>query len=99
MKRLAPLLVLLLISAQVDDFYPATTISGSVPVAEDDNEYLPGRRPVLEEQVISGLGPMLVGLKPKTPSFSVVRRGAPSDWKLTTPFTPLPLHFFTSLQI
>jgi hypothetical protein len=99
MKRLAYLLLLLVISAQVDEAWVVAPVSPSVPLADDDDEYLPAQRRVGGEQYASGQGPTNIGLKPQAAESSVVRRGVPSEWDLTTPFTPPPLYLFMSLQI
>jgi hypothetical protein len=42
---------------------------------------------------------VFAGLKPQTADFSIVQRGVPFAWNLTTPFTASPLYVFMSLQI
>ena len=98
MNRLAYLLILLLISALVDDFWAAAPVLPSAPLADDD-EYLPPQQQPQRERSASCQKPAFVGLQPQTTDFSLVRRGLPSEWNLTTPFTPPPLYVFTSLQI
>ena len=99
MNRLAYLLILLLISAQVDDAWAVALDSSSAPLADDDNEYLPSQQRPPEEECSPCQKPVFLGLKPQTADFSLVRRGLPSEWTLTTPFTPPPLCVFMSLQI
>ena len=99
MNRLAYLLILLLISALVDDFWAAAPVLPSAPLADDDDEYLPPQRRPQEGECPPHQKPAFVGLQPQTTDFSLVRRGLPSEWNLTTPFTPPPLYVFTSLQI
>jgi len=99
MKRLAYLLILLLCSGQVDDAWAVALDFPSAPLADDNAEYLPAKRRVQDEWSSSCQGPEFVGLESQTADFSVVRRGVPSEWDLTAPFTPPPLHSFMSLQI
>jgi hypothetical protein len=99
MNRHAYLLVLLVIWAQVDDFWAAPLVSPSAPVAvDDDDEYLPSQRRLYEE-CSPRQEPVFAGLKPHTADFPLVRRGVSSEWDLTAPFTPPPLYAFLSLQI
>jgi hypothetical protein len=97
MKRLAYLLILLLLSAQVDDAWAVVAVSPSVPLA-DDGDYLPAQRRLRDEQP-PGREPVFVGREPRTAAFPLVRRGTPFEWNLSTPFTPPPLYVFMSLQI
>src|SRR5262249_51124323 len=98
MNRLTYFLVLLLILAQVDDYWAAAPVLPSVPLADDD-EYLPAqKRPQNEERSLHQK-PVFVGLKTRTAEISLARRGVPSKWNLTTPFTFPPLYVFMSLQI
>ena len=99
MNRLAYLLILLLISALVDDFWAAAPVLPSAPLADDDDEYLPSQRRPREDECPAHQKPAFVGLQPRTAAFPLVRRGVPSERNLTTPFTPPPLDVLTSLQI
>ena len=99
MNRLAYLLIFLLTSAQVDDYWTVATNSLSAPLTDDDDEYLPSQRQVRVKQSSSRQGPVFVGLNSQTADGNVAPRGVPSGWNLTTPFTPPPLYVFTSLQI
>ena len=99
MNRLAYLLILLLISALVDDFWAAAPVLPSAPLAEDDDEYLPSQRRPQEGECPPHQKPAFVGLQPRTAAFPLVRRGVPSERNLTTPFTSPPLDVLTSLQI
>ena len=99
MNRLVYLLILVLISAQVDDTWAVATYLPSTSPAEDYDEFLPARRQVRDEQLSTGQGPLFAGLTFQTADFSIVRRGIPSEWNLITPFTPPPLYVFMSLQI
>jgi hypothetical protein len=98
MNRHAYLLVLLLVWAQVDDCCAAAAVLPSALLAEDD-EYLPPQRRPQQEERSAHDKPLLLGLKPQTADFSVVRGGVPSGWNLIAPFTPAPIHVFMSLQI
>jgi hypothetical protein len=100
MNRLVYLLILLLMSAQVDDWWAVTPDSPSAPLAADDNdEYLPSQLRTQGDQSSSLQKPVFDGLKPQTADFSLVRRGVPSGWNLSSPFAPPPLYVFMSLQI
>jgi hypothetical protein len=98
MKPLAYLLLLLVISAQVDDYWAAAPILPSTPPADDD-EYLPSQ-PRPQEQACSACRtPEFVGLKPQPADFPFLETGVPSQWNLITPFAPPPLYVFMSLVI
>jgi hypothetical protein len=98
MKRLAYLLMPLLLSAQVDDLWAAALHVPPASLADDDN-YLPPRPRPQGERTSAHQPPVFVGLKPQTPDFPLLRRGVRPAWNLTTPFTPPPLSVFMSLQI
>jgi hypothetical protein len=98
MNRLAYFLLLLLILAQVDDYWAAAPVLPSVPLADDD-EYLPAQKRAQNEERSRHQKPMFVGLKPRTADLPLARRGVSSKWNLTTPITPPPLYVFMSLQI
>jgi hypothetical protein len=97
MKQFAYLLILLLLAAQADDLWAVAPVLPSAPLADDD-EYLPPQRRPQEEPVVHKES-AAVGLRHQTAGFPLVRRGLPSEWNLTTPFTPPPLYVFMSLQI
>src|SRR5262249_20157980 len=99
MKHFSYLLILLLISAQVDDAWVVVPASPSAPLADDDAEYLTVPRLVREERASRGREPIFVSLKRQTPDFPLFRGGVPSAWNPTTPFAPPPLCVFMSLQI
>jgi hypothetical protein len=91
-------LILLLIWAQVDDFWVAALVLPSAPLADDD-EYLSSQQRPQVEVCSSHQKPVFLGLKPQTADLPLVRRGVPSEWNLTTAFLPPPLYVFMSLQI
>jgi hypothetical protein len=99
MNRLVYLLILLVISALVDDFWAAAPALPSAPLADDDDEYLPSQRRPQEDECPPHHQPVFVGLQPRTADFPLARRRVPSERNLTTPFTPSPLYVLTSLQI
>lgn len=99
MKSLSYLFVLLLISAQIDDFWAASPVLASAPMADDDDEYLPSQRRPQEEESSSRQKPAFVGLAPRTIGVSVVQRGVPSEWNPTMPLTPALLYLSMFLQI
>jgi hypothetical protein len=98
MSRLAYLLLLLLISAQVDNYWAAAPLVPSAPQADDD-EYLPSPQRPQEEECSPHQKPVFAGLKPQTVNLPLVRRGVTSERNVTPPFTPPPLYVFMSLQL
>jgi hypothetical protein len=99
MNRLAYLLVLLLISAQVDDAWAVAPALPSAPLSDESDQYLPAQRQLQGAASAARQPPAFSGLKPRTADFTSVRSGVPSEWNLTTPFGPLPLYVLMSLQI
>src|SRR5262245_21963715 len=99
MKRLVYFLILLLISAQVDDAWVVAAHVPFAPLVEDGDEYLPAQRPPREELSSSSQGARFVRLTVAAVNFSVVRRNLPPSWNLATPFTTPPLYALMSLQI
>jgi hypothetical protein len=98
-KRYAYLLIILLLWGQVDDVLAVAPVLPSAPLADDDDDfYLPSQRRIQEEESRPDKKPALVGLEPRTADSSLVPRGVPFGWGLTTPFTP-PLYLLMSLQI
>jgi len=99
MKHLAYILMLLLLSAQVEDAWVAALELPSDSSADDSDEYLPAQRQPRQEQA----GFKVRADKHQTViqaiDFSISRMGVPSEWNLTTPFAPPPLYVFMSLQI
>jgi hypothetical protein len=100
MKRKAYLLVFLTIWAQFDDalLTPASTFQSAPLPADDDDDFLPVKRPAHQDQ-FARRQPLSVGVKPLAANFTFVQRRVPSESKLTAPFTPAPLALFMSLQI
>jgi len=103
MKRFPYLLILILLSAPVDEVWAVAPVLPFAPLAEDNaddnDEYLPTQRPPQGEQSASRDKPVCDGLKPQHADFSFVPRGLPSEWNLTTPFAPPSCYVFMSLQI
>jgi hypothetical protein len=99
MTRLTYLLILLLLSAQVDDAWTVDPALPSASLADDNDEYLPAPRRPRDELSASAQGPMFVGLKPPPTNACSVPAGVRSEWNVTAPFTPPPLYVFMSLQI
>jgi hypothetical protein len=102
MKWLAYFLILLLISAQVDDAWTAAPVLPSAPLADDNDdndEYVPAQRQPWGEQSSSRQKPVFDAVKPRTADFPFGPRSVPSEWNLTTPSAPPPLYVFMSLQI
>jgi hypothetical protein len=100
MKRLASLLILLLLmSAQVDDLWAdAAVLPSSAPPAADNDEYLPAqRRQEKQSAPVPSPAPDAVALHQAV--LSLAPRGVPSERSPTAPFTPPPLYVLMSLQI
>jgi hypothetical protein len=97
MKRLAYLLILLLLSTQVDDLWAAALNVPSASLADDD--YLPPRPRPQGGRTSAHQPPVFVGLKLQTVDLPLLRRGVRPAWNLTTPFAPPALYVFMSLQI
>ncbi len=99
MNRLSYLLILMMISAQVEDAWADAPVLPSAPLADDD-EYLSSQRRREEEEESSAHRKSdFVGLETRTAAILLVRKGVPSERNLKRAFTPPPLHVFMSLQI
>ena len=99
MKRLAWLLILLLVSAPFDGAWAVASDSPSLSVDDDNDEYLPAQRRSRGEQGTFNQKPAPGRFELQTSDHSFVRRDGPSEWNLITPFAPPPLYVFMSLQI
>ena len=99
MKWCAYFLILVTLWDQVDDVLAIAFVLPSVPVADEDDDYLPAQRRSHEEESVVHKGPAFVRLKPRTADVPPVRSSVPFGWSLTTPFTSSPLYAFMSLQI
>jgi hypothetical protein len=99
MKQLAHLLVLLLISAQVDDAWAVAPVLPSAPLSDENDEYLPAQRQLQGAASVSRQTPAFNHLKTRAADFAPVRSRVPSEWNLTTPLAPPSLYVFMSLQI
>ena len=100
MKRLPCLLILLLISAQVDDSWAVAPVLPSASLPDDNEEYLPAQRRLQEQRSSPRQEPVVFdSVRLHHAALSFVPRGVPSERNLTTPFTPPPLYAFMSLQI
>jgi hypothetical protein len=95
------LLVLLTISAQVDDYYyvPDLVSSFGSSPADDNDEYLPVESQKHREHSCSLQRPALAGLKPAT-GVSCISPGqaAPPESMVWVGCTPPPLYMFMSIQ-
>jgi hypothetical protein len=99
MKQLAYILMLLLLSAQVEDAWVAALELPSDSLADDSDEYLPAQRQPRHEQSGFKVQADKYQTLIQAIDFSVIRMGVPPEWNLTKPFTPPPLYVFMSLQI
>ena len=99
MKWLSYLLIVFLVSAQVDDYWAVAPALPSAPLADDNDEYLPAQRHSRGEWSSSLQKPVFLSLLPQTAEFSSVRRGMPSELNRTAPLAPPSLYVFMSLQI
>jgi hypothetical protein len=97
MKRLAYLLMPLLLSTQIDDLWAAALHVPPASLADDD--YLPPQPRPQGERTSAHQPPVFAGLKPQTVDLSLLRRGVRPAGNLTTPFTAPALFVFMSLQI
>jgi hypothetical protein len=98
MKRLLYLLILLLISAQVDNYWTVRPFLSSASVVDEDDEYIPPERQTQVEDSSTRQAPMFLGLKLHGADLSFAPRGLSSECNLPTPF-PLPLYVLMSMQI
>jgi hypothetical protein len=99
MKWLTFLLILLLISAQIDDVWAVVLDLPSAPLDDDNDEYLPAPRQLRGDQSSSRQQPVLGALKPRTADFPLAPGSVPSERNLTTPVAPPILYVFMSMQI
>jgi hypothetical protein len=99
MRRLAFILILLLVSAKVDNAWACAPVVPSAPLTDDDDEYLPSQRRPEEGPSSPRQKPAFLGLKSEATGRPLVRRGVPPGRDLTTPFAPRPLYVLMSLQI
>src|SRR5262249_48942647 len=99
MKRIAYLLILLLLPAQVDNAWTTAPVAFPPPLAEVNDEYLPTQQRSRDDDSVVRQRLALVDVKSHTADFAPVGSGLPSGWTLTTPFTPPPLYVLMSLQL
>jgi hypothetical protein len=97
-KLFAYFLILLITLAQVDDLI-VVPVSPLAPLADDNDEYLPSRRPPLQERSSSQRKSAFAGQQLSSVCFSFVPRHVPSGRGLPATFTPRTLYVFMSLQI
>jgi hypothetical protein len=91
------LLILLTISAQVDDYYVPDLVSPfRASAADEDDEYLPVESQKQREQSCSHQRPAFAGLKPATSDFCIWT--APPESMVWVGCTPPSLHVFMSMQ-
>jgi hypothetical protein len=100
MRWPALILILLLLSAKVDN---AWAVAPDVPTApltdDDDDDYLPSQRRPEEAESSPHHKPVFLGPKSEATGRPSARRGGPPGRGLTTPFAPRPLYVFMSLRI
>jgi len=96
MKRFAYFLILLVFSAQVDDYWFADPLSLS---AVDDDEYLPLQQRPQEEACFPYLKSVFPALKAQTANFALAERDLSSEPSRTSPVAPPSLYVFMSLQV
>jgi len=99
MKQLAYVLILLLITAQFDDYWAVAPVSSFTMLTDDDDEYLPAQRRPQGEDRTSHQKPAFAAVKSEIAEILLTRRDATSDGNSTTPFSAPPLYVFMSLQI
>ena len=98
MKPLAYLLILLLVSAPVDDALAFASASPSAPLTDAGDEYLPAPVRIRGEP---SSRPQAVADASNLPAADIHfdPKGLPAAWTLTALLTPSPLYVFMSLQI
>jgi hypothetical protein len=99
MKWVAYFLILLVISAQVDDAWVPAALSEATPAADENDSYLPAPRHSREEPSGGPRKLLFVGLHGRGADQVHRRNVARRERDLTTPCTPPPLYVFMSLQI
>jgi hypothetical protein len=97
MKWVPYILILLLVSAQVDDSWTFAAPGESFQFNPDNDEYLPSQKPTWEEESSSRRQPVLVVVNRRLANISLFRLAAPATWHLATPVTDSL--YFMSLQI
>jgi hypothetical protein len=98
-KPFAYFLILLITLAQVDDVWIVVPVSPLAALADDNDEYLPSRRPPLQGRSSSHRKPAFAGQQLSTGCFSFVPKLLPSGQSLPATFAPHSLYVFMSLQI
>jgi len=99
MKPIGYLLILLLLSAQLDDAWAIAPVLPSAPVGDDNDEYLPAQgRPQAEESPPCQK-PAFDVPKPPTAALSFVATGVAFKCTLPAPAEPSLLSLFMILQI
>jgi hypothetical protein len=100
MRWPALILILLLVSAKVDNAWAVAPAVPTAPLTDDgDDEYLPSQRRPEEGPSSPRQKPVSFGPKSEATGRPSARRGGPPGRDLTTPFAPRPLYVFMSLQI
>jgi hypothetical protein len=99
MKPIGYFLILLLLSAQLDDAWAAPPVLPSAPLGDDNDEYPPAQRRAEEEESSPRQQPVFNGLKPHIAALSFVARDVAVTWNLPTPLGPSLLSLFMILQI
>jgi hypothetical protein len=101
MKRLTYLLILLLLSGQVDGVLAVDPVLASALLTDDndDDEYLPVQQRPRDEEAVVHKKPAFVGLSIQTATVSHARWGLRSEWNLPTSLGTPFLYVFMSLQI
>jgi hypothetical protein len=99
MRRLGYLLILLVFSAQVDDTWGLTSVSTSVPLADEDNEYLASQETVTDQECSPRGKQVFARLKALTADLPPVGKDVRTAWNATAPFAPRSLYVYMSLLI
>ena len=99
MRRFSYLLILLLISAQVDDYWIAAPALLSASLADDNDVYLPTQKRPEERGRSASERQVFGGLTLPHAAFSLVPSSVPLVRNLPTPSASPPLYVLMSLQI
>jgi hypothetical protein len=98
MKRLVHLLIILLLSVQVDDAWVDALAVPSAPLVGDSDEYLPIEPRVREDRFFATRTALFASIKPRSWDAWHAQSGLSSEC-LTATFSSSPLYRYMSLQI
>jgi hypothetical protein len=97
-RRLLYLLIFLVISAQVDNYWTVRPVLLSASLVDEDDEYISSERQMQVEESSARQAPMFFGMILHTADISFVPRRLSSEWNQPKPFPPAP-YVLMSMQI